>query len=208
MSLAMYFSVFGDQIIDLAVQHMILLGIALALAIVLGVGLGILIAKNRYFAPLVGVANTLQATPELVLLALVVPLLGIGIEAALAALLVKGVLPIMRNTYSGIATVNPEMREAAKGIGMTGLQILLRVELPVALPIIIAGVRVSAVMLASVLTLAAYIAVDSLGTLILRGIERMDTNALLVGSILTALVAIVLNFALLGLERVLAKRMS
>lgn len=209
MSFAEYIDVFGDNILYLLEQHIILFAISLAAAIVLGVTLGTLVHRFRGLSTLiVPVVNVLQACPEIVLLALAIPFLGIGISGALIPLFVKGVLPILRNTASGFASIDPRMLEAARGMGMSPVQILLRVEVPAVLPIVIAGVRISAVMLVSVLTLTAYIGVDSLGTLILQGISRMDTTPLLIGSGLTALLAVTVNYLLFGLERLASRRVS
>lgn len=209
MSFAEYIDVFGDNILYLLEQHIILFAISLAAAIVLGVTLGTLVHRFRGLSTLiVPVVNVLQACPEIVLLALAIPFLGIGISGALIPLFVKGVLPILRNTASGFASIDPRMLEAARGMGMSTAQILVRVEVPAVLPIVIAGVRISAVMLVSVLTLTAYIGVDSLGTLILQGISRMDTTPLLIGSGLTALLAVTVNYLLFGLERLASRRVS
>lgn len=209
MSFAEYIDVFGDNILYLLEQHIILFAISLAAAIVLGVTLGTLVHRFRGLSTLiVPVVNVLQACPEIVLLALAIPFLGIGISGALIPLFVKGVLPILRNTASGFASIDPRMLEAARGMGMSPAQILVRVEVPAVLPIVIAGVRISAVMLVSVLTLTAYIGVDSLGTLILQGISRMDTTPLLIGSGLTALLAVTVNYLLFGLERLASRRVS
>lgn len=209
MSFAEYIDLFGDNILFLLEQHIILFAIALAAAIGLGVTLGLLIHRVRGLGTLiVPVVNVLQACPEIVLLALSIPFLGIGISGALIPLFVKGVLPILRNTASGFASIDPRMLEAARGMGMSPLQILLRVEVPAVLPIVVAGVRISAVMLVSVLTLTAYIGVDSLGTLILQGISRMDMPPLIIGSGLTALLAVTVNYLLFGLERLASRRVS
>lgn len=208
MSLSDYLSLFGDQVISLLLQHIMLFGIAMVAATVLGIAAGIAVARLPVVAAvLVPIMNVLQACPELVLMALAIPLLGVGIEAALVPLFIKGVLPILRNTVSALGAVDPRMREAAAGIGMTRRQIFWRVEMPVALPVIIAGMRVSAVMLVSVLTLTAYIGVDSLGTLIVQGIARMDPTPLLIGSVLTAALALLLNYGLLAAERLSARHL-
>jgi osmoprotectant transport system permease protein len=192
----------GGQIAMFAWQHLLLFSLSLLGACVIGVALGIAAARISSVSSIVVPAvNLLQSCPEIVLLAVSIPLLGIGFEGALVPLFVKGVLPILRNTVSGLAGVDPGTVEAATGIGLTPRQVLFRIELPSALPVIISGVRVSAVMLVSVLTLTAYIGVDSLGTLIVRGIARMDTDPLLVGSVLTAVLAVAANYLLLGAER-------
>ena len=206
MSLFDYWDLFGSEILRLLWRHLLLVTFSVAAATAVGVVIGVAVAKDRRFGFLVPVANTLQAAPELVLLALAIPLFGIGFKAALIALFAKGVLPILRNTYSGITGVEPSTLEAARGMGLSGLQQFTRIELPLAAPAILAGNRVAAVMLVSVLTLSAYIGVDSLGTLIAQGIARMDFNALFTGSALTALFAVVLNYGLLIVEQRLAAR--
>jgi len=206
VSLFDYWDLFGSEILRLLWRHLLLVTFSVAAATAVGVVIGVAVAKDRRFGFLVPVANTLQAAPELVLLALAIPLFGIGFKAALIALFAKGVLPILRNTYSGITGVEPSTLEAARGMGLSSLQQFTRIELPLAAPAILAGIRVAAVMLVSVLTLSAYIGVDSLGTLIAQGIARMDFNALFTGSALTALFAVVLNYGLLIVEQRLAAR--
>lgn len=201
MPFSLYLQIFGGMIADLLVAHIILFAVAFVGASVLGVVIGILVYRIRWLNSLVPVVNILQATPELVLLALAIPFLGIGYTGALVPLFIKGVLPVMQNTISGLRQVAAPLREAAQGMGMSEYQILLRVELPQAAAVIISGMRTSAVMLVSVITLTAYIGVESLGTLILQGIARMDTNALVVGSGLSAIVAILINQLMIWVER-------
>lgn len=201
MAFGQYLEIFGGMILDLLVAHVMLFAVAFAGATGLGVLFGVLVHRVRAFGLLVPAVNILQATPELVLLAIAIPFLGIGYAGALVPLFIKGVLPVMQNTISGLKQVGPPLTEAARGMGMSNLQILFRVELPQATPVIISGMRISAVMLVSVITLTAFIGVESLGTLILQGIARMDSNALLVGSGLSALVAVVVNQAMVWAER-------
>ncbi|HKY94986.1 MAG TPA: ABC transporter permease [Kiloniellales bacterium] len=209
MSLGDYLQLYGDQVAWLAWQHFLLFAISLGGATLIGIGLGIAVSKERAAAAVaVPVVNVLQACPEVVLLALSIPLLGIGFEGALVPLFVKGVLPILRNTASGLESVDRGMIEASHALGYAPRQVLLRIELPAALPVIIAGMRVSAVMLVSVLTLTAYIGVESLGTLIVQGIARMDTAPLVIGSLLTAVFAVAVNYLLVGAERLAARRLS
>lgn len=205
MPFSQYLSIFQGFILHLLVSHLLLFAVAFAAATVLGIVLGVAVYRIRALRILVPVVNLLQATPEIVLLAISIPFLGIGYVGALVPLFVKGVLPIMQNTLGGLQGVDPAMKEAARGMGMSERRILFRVELINIAPIIIAGMRVSAVMLVSVITLTAYIGVESLGTLILQGIARMDANALLVGSGLSALLAIVVNQLMVLLERVASR---
>jgi len=207
MSVAEYLDFYGDRVAWLAWQHFLLVLLSLTGATLIGIGLGIAVSKNRVAAAIaVPVVNLLQACPEIVLLALSIPLLGIGFEGALIPLFVKGVLPILRNTSSGLASVDRGVIEASRALGYAPRQVLLRIELPAALPVIISGMRVAAVMLVSVLTLTAYIGVESLGTLIVQGIARMDTTPLLLGSVLTAAFAVAVNYLLVGAERLATRR--
>lgn len=192
-------------IISLTIDHLSIYMLAMILAIALGLILGIITAKNDKLFFLVTIANTLQSAPDLVLLAIALLLFGIGIPAALAALFVKGVLPILRNTYSGIISLDQSIIEAARGMGMNNWQILFRIELPLSLRVILTGIRVSSVMVVSTLTLSAYIGVRCLGVLIAQGVETSDTNALLTGSILTALLAILLNYLISFINKALSR---
>lgn len=209
MSLLDFVRAHADEVAALAWQHLILFALSLIGAAAIGVLFGVAVTRLRMAAStVVPVVNLLQACPEIVLLALSIPLLGIGFEGALIPLFVKGVLPILRNTASGLAGVDARLVEAATGLGLTPRQVLFRIELPAALPVIISGIRVAAVMLVSVLTLTAYIGVESLGTLIVRGIARMDADPLFVGSFLTAFLAVAINYLLIGAERAAARRLS
>ncbi len=192
-------------IISLTVDHIKLYIIAISLAIMLGMLLGIITAKSEKFQFLVTIANTLQTMPDLVLLAVALLAFGLGIPAALAALFVKGVLPILRNTFSGIVSIDRNIIEASRGMGMSERQILFQIELPLAAQVILTGIRVSSVMVVSTLTLSAYIGVSCLGVLIAQGVETFDTDALLTGSILTALLAILLNYLILTVNKTLTK---
>lgn len=201
MTLREYIAFFDDYILHLLIQHIFLFLIAFAAATFAGILIGILTFRFAAMRLLMPVINILQATPEIVLLALCIPFLGIGYAGALVPLFVKGILPVMQNTLGGLLNVNTSMTEAARGMGMSDRQILFRVELINALPVIIAGMRVASVMLISAITLTAYIGVESLGTLILQGIARMDASPLLVGSGLSALLAIFVNQFMIFLER-------
>ena len=207
MSFTLYLSIFGEMIVDLLLKHIALFAVAFVGAALLGVLAGVAVYRLHAARIIVPVMNLLQATPEIVLLAICIPFLGIGYVGALVPLFIKGILPIMQNTLGGLRNVEAGIKEAAHGLGMSDRQTLLRVELINAAPVIVAGMRVSAIMLVSVITLTAYIGVESLGTLILQGIARMDTNALVVGSGLSALLAIAVNQLMIFLER-LAMRLA
>jgi len=206
MDLQIYLSRNWSNIIGLTFEHIKLFAITIFFAILIGMMLGILTAKSDRFSFIVPVFNSLQSAPDLILLALALYFLGAGVTAALVAFFVKGILPILRNTYSGIISLDPHVIEAAKGMGMSQRQILFRIELPMALPVIIAGIRVASVIAISVLTLSAYIGVRSLGVLIAQGIATSNQEALIVGSGLTALLAILMNYSLYLIEKQISRR--
>jgi osmoprotectant transport system permease protein len=185
-------------------QHLSLTGLAVALAIVTGVPMGIVCTRSRRLAvPLLWVAGVGQSVPSLVLLALVLPILGIGFVPAVVAVYARAVLPILLNTYTGIQEIDPAVEEAALGMGMTGLQVLWRVQIPLALPVIVAGVRTAAVQSVAIATLAAFIGAGGLGDFIMRGVMMVDNAALLAGAVPVALLAILLEWLLGWAERLL-----
>lgn len=180
-------------------QHLQLTIISLALANLIAIPLGILLTRYRRLAePVIGFAGIFQTIPSLALLGLMIPLLGIGRVPAIVALTIYGLLPILRNTYTGILGVNPAVKEAGVGMGMTSRQVLLMVELPMALSVIMAGIRTSTVMMIGVTTLAALIGAGGLGDLIFRGISMVNPELIMAGAIPAAILAIILD---LGLKR-------
>ena len=161
-----------EKLLEQTGQHIGLTFMSISLAIIVGVPAGILISrKKRLSSPVLGIAGILQTIPSLALLGLLIPLLGIGPGPAIAALFLYGLLPIIRNTYTGIINMDPEIREAAKGLGMSNQQLLWKVELPLAMPVILAGIRIATIINVGVATLAAYIAAGGLGEFIFGGIS-------------------------------------
>ncbi len=189
-----------------ALRHMEVSAIAIFLSVVIAIPLGILITRYRKIAHVVvNSANIGQTIPSLAILGLVIPLLGIGLKPAVFALVLRGVLPIINNTYSGIINVDRSLIEAGRGIGMKDRQILTLVELPLSFPVIMAGIRTATVLSISIATLAALIGAGGLGDLIFQGIVMADTNLLLAGSIPTAILAIGADMLLGVAERRLRK---
>ena len=181
-------------------RHIEVSAIAVVISVVVAVPLGILITRYRKLAHVVvNSANVGQTVPSLAILGLVIPVLGIGLKPAIFAIVIRGVLPILNNTYSGIVNVDRFLIEAGRGMGMKNREILTLVEMPLSFPVIMAGIRTAAVLSISVAALAALIGAGGLGDLIFQGIVMADRNLLLAGSIPTALLAIVTD---LGLERV------
>jgi osmoprotectant transport system permease protein len=189
------------------VEHVMLVGAAVSVAIVTGVTLGILITQNKAMADRVlYVAAVIMTIPSIALFGLLIPVLsligqGIGYLPALIALILYAQLPIIRNTYTAIMNVDPALREAARGMGMTTIQRLWSVELPIALPVIVNGVRNAVVLNIAIAAIATYIGAGGLGTFISRGISQTDIRQLITGALAVSLLAIVADVGLLGLQR-------
>lgn len=187
------------EIFKLVGQHLEITGIAVAVAILIGVPIGILISKYKKAAKYVmGIANIFQTIPSLALFGLIIPLLGIGVLPSVFVLFLYALLPIIKNTYIGITNVDPAAIEAGKGMGMKSYQILGMVEVPLALPVIMGGIRISTVINIGTATIASLIGAGGLGDYIFKGISMVNTNFLLAGAIPTALLALGVD-ALLGL---------
>ena len=187
----------------LTFEHITLVGVAVCLAIVTGVPIGIAITLNERIAKAVlYMASIIITIPSIALFGLMIPLLsmigqGIGYLPAVIAVLLYSQLPIIRNTYTAINNVDPALREAARGIGMTPIQRLKMVEIPLAIPIIMAGIRTAVVMNIGVMAIAAYIGAGGLGTLISRGISQTDPRQLVAGALAVGLLAVLADYALL-----------
>jgi osmoprotectant transport system permease protein len=183
-----------EKLTSQILQHLGLTFISLLLAILVGLPLGVLIARHRKMStPVLGMAGVLQTIPSIALLGFMIPLLGIGPIPAIVALLIYALLPIIRNTYTGITGVNPTVVEAAKALGMSATQLLFKVELPLAMPVIIAGIRTAAVINVGVATLASFVAAGGLGEFIFGGISLNNSNMILAGAIPAAALAILLD---------------
>ncbi|WP_223605722.1 ABC transporter permease/substrate-binding protein [Chryseobacterium sp. OSA05B] len=183
-----------EKLLTQVVQHLGLTFLSLILAIIIGVPLGIMIARKRKLSsPVLGVAGILQTIPSIALLGFMIPAFGIGAKPAIVALLIYALLPIIRNTYTGITEVSPTVIEAAKAMGMNKSQLLFKVELPLAMPVIIAGIRTAAVINVGVATLASFVAAGGLGEFIFGGISLNNTNMILAGAIPAALLAVLLD---------------
>jgi len=191
-----------EKLLTQVVQHLGLTFLSLFLAIIVGVPLGILIARKRKLSSSVlGVAGILQTIPSIALLGFMIPAFGIGAAPAIVALLIYALLPIIRNTYTGITEVNSTVIESAKAMGMNKSQLLFKVELPLAMPVIIAGIRTAAVINVGVATLASFVAAGGLGEFIFGGISLNNTNMILAGAIPAALLAVVLDQSIAVLQK-------
>lgn len=193
------------QILMLSGEHIYLVGAAMALAVLIGVPLGILLTRwPPARTPVLGISNIAQTIPSLALFGFLLQVPWLGARAdrlAITALTLYALLPIIRNTYAGIAGVDPAVRETARGMGMTDRQILLQVELPLALSVILAGVRVATVICVGIATIAAAIGAGGLGEFIFRGLSMVNNDLILAGAIPAAALAIFADFALGLVER-------
>ncbi len=169
------------------------------MAVVIGLPLGVLVSRRpAWRRPVLGLTNVFQTIPSLALFGLLIPFFGIGAWTAVTALVVYALLPIVRNTYAGITGVDPAVREAGRGMGMTNGELLRYVELPLAAGVILAGVRVATVVSVGIATIAAAIGAGGLGVYIFRGVATVDDTLILAGAVPAALLALLLD-GLLGL---------
>lgn len=188
-------------------EHMELSFIALFFAVAIAIPLGIFLTRRQKVAEgIIGFASVIQTIPSLALLGILIPLFGIGRVPALIALVAYALLPILRNTYTGIKEVEPALIEAARAMGMNSRKRLIRVELPLAMPVMMAGIRTAMVLIVGTATLAALIGAGGLGDIILLGIDRNNANLLLLGAIPAALLAILFDFLLKKFEHLSYKK--
>lgn len=187
----------ADDLIIALLQHIELVFWSMLIAVSVGVPLGILVTRFASLKKIIlGGASVLQTIPSLALLGFMIPLFGIGTETAVAALFLYSLLPIIRNTSTGILDVDKSTIEAARGMGMTKLQILFSIKLPLSLSMIMAGIRTACVINVGTATLAAFIGAGGLGEFIFIGISRNIDALILLGAIPAALLAVVLDIAL------------
>jgi osmoprotectant transport system permease protein len=196
---------YASEILDRTIEHLFLVVISIGVATIVGIPLGILITRQKYLRqPILGIANIMQTIPSLALFGLLIPVPiigGIGQTPAIVALTLYSLLPIIRNTYTGIIGVDSAIREAGRGMGMTDRQLLLQVEIPLAMGVILAGVRVATVIAIGIATIAAAIGAGGLGELIFRGIAVVNNDLLLAGAVPAAVIALIADFAIGWLEK-------
>jgi osmoprotectant transport system permease protein len=197
----------SSRIAARASEHLFIASSALFLAMLVAIPVGILLTRYEKIAKLVlGIGNIIMTIPSLALLAFMLPVLGIGNKPAIAALFLYALMPIMRNTYTGINKVQPSLIESARGMGMTDFQVLYSIELPLALSIILAGIRTTFVILIGWATLAAFIGGGGLGQLIWAGLNNINYNLILSGAIPAAGLALLADLLLGRLETLLTPR--
>jgi len=202
--MANFLDVFSErkgQLLASLVEHIQISFIALFFAVVIAIPLGIYLTNKKKIAEsIIGISAVLQTIPSLALLGLLIPLFGIGKVPAIIALVVYALLPILRNTFTGINEVDPSLKEAAMAMGMNTRKRLVKVELPLAMPVIMAGIRTAMVLIVGTATLAALIGAGGLGDIILLGIDRNNTALIILGAVPAAILALVFDFLLKQLE--------
>ena len=198
----------GD-LFNCAQVHLKLVLLSEAIAIAVGVPLGILVTRPGFrwlSPPIIGGANVGQSIPSLAVVAIMAPILGFGFQSAIVALVIYGLLPIVRNSYAGIININPAIVEAARGMGMTRTQIARKIELPLALPVVMTGIRISTVITVGTAELAALVGAGGLGEITLTGVYSRQVLLILQGAAPTAALAIALGFILERLESWMTSR--
>lgn len=196
-----FLSVYGMQLLFKTWQHIYISAISLGLGILVAVPIGVLLTRTKRIANVViSIASMLQTIPALALLAFMIPIFGIGALPAIVALFIYSLLPILRNTYLGMDGVSPTLRDAAKGMGMTPWQSIVKVEVPLAAPVIMSGIRLSATYVIAWAALASYIGAGGLGDFIFNGLNLYRTDLILGGSIPVILLALIVDWLLGKLE--------
>ncbi len=197
------------EMFELTLEHLVMVGVSILIATGIGLPLGIIMTRHSALSrPIMAVANVVQTIPSLALFGFLIPLPfigGIGARTAIVALVLYSLLPIIQNTFIGISGVDPAIREAGRGMGMTDAQLLWKVEIPLSLGVIFAGIRVATVIGVGVATIAAAIGAGGLGMYIFRGVSMVDSRVILAGAIPAAVLALIADFGLGTVERRFSK---
>jgi osmoprotectant transport system permease protein len=194
-----------DDMVTRTIKHLVFTGIAVGLGFAISLALSLLIVRYRWtYGPITGVAGLLYTIPSLALFGLLIPITGLTVTTAEIALVSYTLLILIRNTVAGLDGVPQEVRDAALGMGFSPVQLLLRVDLPLALPVIVAGLRVATVTTVGLVTVTALIGMDNLGSFITDGLQRLFITPLLVGAVLSIALAVAADLALLGVEWLIA----
>ncbi|MFK9092866.1 glycine betaine ABC transporter substrate-binding protein [Bacillus salipaludis] len=190
-----------QQIFNLLGEHLYLSIISVLIAIIIGIPLGILISNEpKLSKPIIGTTNVIQAVPSLALLGFLIPFIGIGSAPAIVMVVLYSLLPIVKNTYTGLTNIDGDILEAAKGIGLTKSQTMRKVQLPLAFPMIMAGIRISAVTAVGLMTIAAFVGAGGLGYLVFSGVQTVDNHMILAGAIPACILALLIDFVVGKLE--------
>lgn len=191
----------GSEVIRLLWEHIYMSLISLGLGVIVAVPLGIFLSQVPKVANVViSIVSVMQTIPTLALLALMIPFLGVGKVPAIVALFIYSLLPILRNTYLGMSNVNPDLLDAAKGMGLKRIQIIRQVQLPLAVPVIMAGIRLSTVYVIAWTTLASYIGGGGLGDMIFNGLNLFRPDLILGGTIPVTILAVIVDLVMARIE--------
>lgn len=202
LSFLEYFTKSIPRLLEMTLQHIGMVALGILLALVVGIPLGILCTKSKTYERIIlAVANMIQVVPSLALLATLMLFMGLGYQTVVVGLFLYSLLPIIRNTFVGLKEVEQSYLEAGEGMGMTKLQLLFKVKFPLSLPFMVAGLRVATVIAIGVATLAPFIGGEGLGREILSGINVRNTDKILAGAIVAAILAVVVDYALGKLQR-------
>jgi len=198
-----------SEVFALTLEHLVIVGVSILIAAAIGLPLGVFMTRKPGLSrPILTFANVVQTIPSLALFGFLIPVPfigGIGVRTAIVALVLYSLLPIIRNTFIGISGVDPAIREAGRGMGMTGGQLLWKVEIPLAMGVIFAGVRVATVIGVGVATIAAAVGAGGLGMFIFRGVSMVDSRLILAGAIPAAALALIADFGLGAIEKRFSK---
>lgn len=193
-----------EELVQLLLEHIQMTSAAVLISICIGIPLGIFVTKNKKASSIViGIANIMQSIPSIGLLAFLVPVVGIGQKPAIIMVIIYALLPIIKNTYIGITGIQQSAIESASSIGLTKWRILYKIQIPIAMPYIMAGVRISAVTAVGTVTIAAFAGAGGLGWLINLGLNANDADLVLLGALPACLLALVVDFVLGKVENAL-----
>ena len=197
-----FFAQYGEELVSKTIEHFYISIIALLIAIVVAVPIGILLSKTTRTANVVlTIAGVLQTIPTLAVLAIMIPIFGVGKTPAIVALFIYVLLPILNNTVLGVKNIDKNVIQAGQSMGMTKMQLMKDVELPLALPLIISGIRLSSVYVISWATLASYVGAGGLGDLVFNGLNLYQPPMIISAAILVTLLALIVDFLLSLVEK-------
>jgi len=195
------------QIYSLFIEHIQLTLFAVLISVLIGIPMGMLIIRNRKLsAGVIGLANVIQSIPSLALLGFLIPVLGIGSKPAIAMVVLYSLLPIIKNTFTGLTNIDGSIIESAEGLGLTKSQILVKIRLPLAMPIIMSGIRISAVTAVGLMTIAAFVGAGGLGYLVFSGVQTVNNNMILAGAIPACFLAIFFDFIIGKIEDIVTPK--
>ncbi len=202
-----FFAQHGSELLVKTWQQIYISAISLGLGIIVAIPLSVILMKFKRIAKVViAIASMLQTIPALALLAIMIPFFGVGKVPAIIALFLYSLMPILRNTYVGLTDVNQDTIDSARGLGMTNMQLILKVDIPLAMPVIMAGIRLSAIYVIAWATLASYIGAGGLGDFIFNGLSLYQTDLIFGGTIPVIILALLTDYLLGKLERKLTPK--